>query len=230
MNGSCVASTDPSSKVMRKARYIQKYFKAVIYLPWPEAPVLSKCQQKIMLTERQSYLFKNSFRSLQLNQEKTLKTHCCFSSVCSASAFSSGFSSLLLHAYLFFCFLAKANVPPPPITPLVSCSSIFPFRWSASFWAFWWVFFFTLDISIAQQVPNHLKRSVYYCCSGWASNIKNCEFNKACTSEGLSFEWGLRLLFSLRLFVSNWGFTHNFTVLMCFLFSFQTKETYSPSW
>lgn len=73
---------NPSFKVMWKARYIQIFFKPFIYLPWPEAAVLRKCQQKIMHMERQSYLFKNCFRTLRLNQEKnleeTLKTFCLF--------------------------------------------------------------------------------------------------------------------------------------------------------
>lgn len=40
----------------------------LIYLPWPGAPALSKCQQKIMHTQRQSYLFKNRSRSPQFSQ------------------------------------------------------------------------------------------------------------------------------------------------------------------
>lgn len=47
----------------------------------------------------------------------------------------------------------------------------------------------TLCIAIARQVSNQLKHSLYYCCGRWASNRKNGEFNKAHTSEGLSFEW-----------------------------------------
>lgn len=103
----------------------------LIYLPWPGAPALSKCQQKIMHTQRQSYLFKNRSRSPQFSQATqrdkrrqytATKSRCLL--FIQLLAFLLNISSVFYPFLVFIFALCKENtpLPSPPLTTSVFLS------------------------------------------------------------------------------------------------------------
>lgn len=122
----------------------------LIYLPWPGAPALSKCQQKIMHTQRQSYLFKNRSRSPQFSQATqrdkrrqytATKSRCLL--FIQLLAFFLNIPSVFYPFSVFIFALCSENTPSPspPLTasvflslpPLLSSFFSFPSSQSVPF-------------------------------------------------------------------------------------------------